>query len=110
MNERIFLPTRKTLEQRLEVQRSRILKAHGIAKLWASGSWQESDAAALREALEGLCELLESVKNDISADALLAPESAEHLFNYPMPGRDANSLVTVQLSPGYKVGETPKPR
>jgi hypothetical protein len=70
------LPPRKILEQRLEEQRTRVLNAYGICVLAArraetgedQGGFDSPDLLALRTALDGLCELLDSIKMAIDPE------------------------------------------
>jgi hypothetical protein len=81
------LPPREVLLERLEVQRERVLNAQGICALAVkmvsdvenNGGFDEmEDQTRLRGALQGLAELLDSIKNaiDPQGDLLLPEEEA----------------------------------
>lgn len=77
------LPAYDVLEARLERERSRVLSAWDICTTVASlaakgeseGTLNVEEALAIRAALEGLGELLESVKDTISPEEMLSPDT-----------------------------------
>lgn len=84
------LPDYETLRQRLEAQRSRALSARGICGMIASAAGAAEDVGGfedvedlvnLRGSLDCLTELLDSIKDAISPEELLAPAHTDEVPN-----------------------------